>query len=199
MASLPHHYITAEEYLRRERQAETKSEYFDGQMFAMAGASRRHVVIAGNVTAALHAQLRGRDCEVYPADMRVKVSETGLYTYPDVVVACGEPEFEDSSLDTLLNPKVVVEVLSLSTERYDRGAKLAHYQRLSTLSDCILISQDRVSIDHYRRTSAGWIHAELNDLMARLEIQSIECTLSLEATYDRVERPLRAGDPGPPR
>ena len=117
--------ISPEEYLARERQAQTKSEYFDGEIFAMSGASEAHVLIVANVVTTLHDQLRGRDCRVYARDLRVKVSATRLYTYPDVVVVCGEARFEDERADTLMNPQVIVEVLSKTTQDYDRGAKLS--------------------------------------------------------------------------
>ena len=112
MSAVPKPFLTPQEYLSRERRAETKSEYLRGEMFAMSGASREHNLIATNVSAELQQQLRERPCEVYQADMRVKVSPTGLYTYPDVTVACGEPQFEDAEVDTLLNPTVLAEVLS---------------------------------------------------------------------------------------
>ena len=121
MSAVPKPFLTPQEYLARERQAETKSEYLRGEVFAMSGASRGHNLIATNVAGELRQRLRERDCEVYQGDMRVKVSPTGLYTYPDVTVVCGEPEFEDADVDTLLNPKVLVEVLSPSTADYDRG------------------------------------------------------------------------------
>src|SRR5262245_39479501 len=110
--------VSPEEYLRRERLAEYKSEYLNGEIFAMSGASRKHNLITGNVGAQLNQQLRGKNCESYISDMRVKVRAVGLYTYPDVVVVRGEPQFEDAEVDTLLNPTVLIEVLSTSTERY---------------------------------------------------------------------------------
>jgi Uma2 family endonuclease len=122
-------YCTPEEYLARERMAEAKSEYRDGEAYAMAGASRAHNLITGNIFAQFHAALRNRPCETYMNDMRVKVAKSRLYTYPDVVVVCGEPRFEDSKGDVLLNPTVIVEVLSPSTASYDRGDKFFHYRR----------------------------------------------------------------------
>src|SRR5205807_4146795 len=115
--------LTAAEYLEIERAAETKHEFFNGEMVAMAGASPEHVLITANITGALWAQLRRGPCRVYSVDLRVKVNDTGLYTYPDVVVVCGEPQFEAPRRDTLLNPTLIVEVLSSSTEAYDRGDK----------------------------------------------------------------------------
>src|SRR5437870_1310644 len=133
--------FSPEEYLALEREAEYKSEYVDGFIIAMSGTSRRHSLIAGNVFAAIHAAIRGRPCEVHTSDLRVKVTATGLYTYPDVVALCGEPRFEDEVLDTLLNPDVIVEVLSESTEAYDRGKKAARYRRLESLQEYVLIAQ----------------------------------------------------------
>jgi Uma2 family endonuclease len=135
--------VTPNEYLILERQAPYKSEYRDGQIVAMSGASRQHNIITANVVAELHAQLKQRSCTVLPSDMRVKVTSTGLYTYPDVVVVCGEALFDDNQQDTLLNPTLIVEVLSKSTEAYDRGDKFKHYRHLPSLAEYLLISQDK--------------------------------------------------------
>ena len=140
MSTAPKTYLTQADYLHRERAAEGKSEFYRGEMFAMAGASREHNLIVGNLVTSLNLQLRDRDCQVYPSDMRVKVSPTGLYTYPDVSVACENPEFEDAQGDTLLNPRVLVEVLSDSTEAYDRGPKFEQYRQLASLRDYLLIN-----------------------------------------------------------
>ena len=140
-------YVSPEEYLRLERQAEYKSEYVNGEIFAMTGASRKHNLVAGNIFRELGQQLRSRQCEAYVGDMRVKVTATGLYTYPDVVVVCGEPKFEDTFVDTLLNPTLLVEVLSQSTERYDRIAKSSYYRTLDSLSEHLLVAQDEVRLE----------------------------------------------------
>ena len=144
-------FLTPEEYLAKERKALTKSEYRDGRMYAMPGASREHNLITGNTLVELHVQLRNRVCEVYPSDMRVKVSAAGTYTYPDIVVVCDEPLFDDTYFDTLLNPTVLVEVLSPSTAAYDRGEKFTSYQKLDSLCEYVLISQDSVCVEHYLR------------------------------------------------
>jgi len=123
MSALPTSYISPEDYLELERRAPTKSQYFKGEIFAMAGASERHISIVANITSSFVSQLKGRPCKVYPTDMRVRVAATGLYTYPDIVVLCGAPRFDDKNRDTLLNPVVIFEILSKSTESYDRGAK----------------------------------------------------------------------------
>jgi Uma2 family endonuclease len=135
MSAQPESFLTAQDYLVWERQQETRHEYLEGQVFAMTGASRAHNMLCANILASLHGQLRGKPCEIYVNDMRVKVSETGMYTYPDLVAACGEPRFEDQAVDTLLNPVLIIEVLSDSTERHDRGAKFTHYRSVVSLKE----------------------------------------------------------------
>jgi Uma2 family endonuclease len=180
-------YITPEEYLRLERQAEYKSEYVNGEIFAMSGASRKHNLVAGNIVAELNRQLRGKPCEVYPSDMRVKVTATGLYTYPDVVVVCGEPKFEDEYVDTLLNPTLLVEVLSQSTERYDRIAKSSYYRTLDSLAEHLLVAQDEVRLEQYVKQANGqWLLFECSSLDKVVELPSISCSLALRDVYDKV-------------
>jgi Uma2 family endonuclease len=186
MASDPRPRISPEEYLALERQAETKSEYLDGEIFAMTGASRRHNRLALNLAFALDTQLRENGCEVYVSDMRVKVAETGLYTYPDVAVACGEPQFEDAEVDTLLNPKVVVEILSKSTEGYDRGAKAEQYRALPSLAEYVLVSQDRIHVEHYLRQEDGWLLTETDRREGSVHLPSVGARLTLADVYSRV-------------
>ena len=191
--------LTPEEYLVRERKALTKSEYRNGQIVAMPGASRKHNLITVNISSGLHFQLQERTCEVYTNDMRVKVSTAGLYTYPDVVVVCDEPRFENKQFDTLLNPTVLVEVLSPSTEAYDRDEKFAayvaqmrrafaSYQKLDSLQEYVLVSQDRVRVEHYlRKPAARWELTEFRSLGDVLRLVSIRCELSLYAIYAKVQ------------
>ena len=187
MSAVPKPFLNPQEYLSRERRAETKSEYLRGEMFAMSGASREHNLIVGNVSRELGQQLRQRPCEVYQADMRVKVSSTGLYTYPDVTVVCGEPQFEDGEVDTLLNPTVLVEVLSPSTADYDRGGKFAHYRRLASLQEYVLISQDRPLVEHYvRQDSDQWLLTEQRGLEDMLVLPSIGCQIPLAEIYLKI-------------
>jgi Uma2 family endonuclease len=180
--------LTPEEYLALERTAEYKSEYLAGEIFAMAGASERHISIVANTMYLLVGQLKGRPCKAYSNDMRLKVSPTGLYTYPDIIVVCGAPMFADEQKDTLLNPTVLIEVLSESTEAYDRGKKFDHYRTLASVSDYLLISQDQRKIEHFvRQLDHRWLfsaHADLDDVV---EIASIACTLPLRDVYDKVE------------
>lgn len=137
---------TPEQYLERERSATYKSQYYRGEIFAMSGASREHNLVVANLLRTIGNQLLDRPCELYPSDMRVKVQDSGLYTYPDAVIVCGKPQFEDRHIDTLLNPLVLFEVLSESTEAYDRGAMSAQYRRLSPLrSWCLCLQQESTS------------------------------------------------------
>jgi Uma2 family endonuclease len=178
-----------EEYLALERKAEYKSEYLNGRIIAMSGASRWHNLIAGNLYRELSQQLRGRPCEAYTSDLRVKVSSTGLYTYPDITVACGDILFEDAEIDTLINPNVIVEVLSPSTEAYDRGEKFAHYRRLESLQEYVLVSQDRVRIEYYVRQGTQWVFSEASTLDETVRLGSIGCDLILRDIYEKVEFP----------
>ncbi|MCP5195609.1 MAG: Uma2 family endonuclease [Gammaproteobacteria bacterium] len=183
-------FITAADYLALERQADRKSEYLNGCIYAMSDASRNHNRITINLGAMLHTQLRGKSCEPFVNDMRVKVSPTGLYTYPDVIVACDEPRFEDDQLDTLLNPKVIIEVLSESTEKYDRGAKFAHYRTLDSLTDYLLVAQNQPSIEHFQRQADGsWRYSAAQGLEAEIDIPTIGCLLRLAEVYERITLP----------
>jgi Uma2 family endonuclease len=178
--------MTPEEYLAFERGSDARHEYFNGETYAMTGASRRHSLIQTSISSSLFQQTQERPCEVHGSDMRVKVSATGLYTYPDVAVVCGEAELEDSGLDTLLNPTVLIEVLSSSTEAYDRGRKFEHYQKISSLQEYLLVAQDRPRIEQYIRQPQGWAYREAVGLDAELTLPSIDCTLWLKAVYQKV-------------
>jgi len=180
-------YLTPEEYLAFERKATTKHEYLNGQIVAMSGASFAHNFITVNIATHLNIQLMNGECRVATSDMRVKVTEIDAYFYPDVVVVCGEPVPEDNVFDTLLNPTVIVEVLSPSTETYDRGEKFEYYQQIASLKDYILISQDKVHIEHYCRQGAGWLQTEFQELSDVLSLRSIDCELRLQDVYRRVE------------
>ena len=185
--ALPEDVMTPEAYLAFERASAEKHEYYDGEVYAMTGASATHNLIVGNVVASLHAQLRQRPCLVYPSDMRVKTLSTILYTYPDVSVVCGEPQFEDAAADTLLNPAVIVEVLSPSTERYDRGKKFQHYRTLVSLQEYVLIAQDGPRIERFtRQADDTWLLADAAEMGAALALESIQCNLALADVYEKV-------------
>ena len=179
--------VSPEEYLRLERQAAYKSEYLNGEIFAMSGANRQHNLIAGNIFGELRQQLKNRPCQSYVSDMRVKVSSNGLYTYPDVIVVCGEPEFEDKELDTLLNPTVLIEVLSQSTERYDRIAKTSYYRTIESLREHLLVAQHEVRLEQYLRQSDGqWTQMQYTSTSEVVQLTSIDCSLQLTDIYDKV-------------
>lgn len=179
--------MTPEEYLAAERKAETKSEYFGGEVFAMVGASKRHNLIAANIIRVLGNQLLERPCNVYPSDMRVKVSATGKYTYPDIVVACEPERFDDTENDTLLNPVVIVEVLSVSTEAYDRGKKFEQYQQIESLTEYILVAQEPYRIEQYvRQSGKEWRYSEYHDAEEVIKISVIGCELVLKDAYAKV-------------
>lgn len=182
-----HTFLTPEEYLAFERKATTKHEYLNGQIVAMSGASFAHNFLTMNVANQLYNQLIGGECQVATSDMRVKVTEIDSYFYPDVVVVCGEPRAEDDTFDTLLNPVVIVEVLSPSTEVYDRGEKFEHYQQIASLKDYILISQDEVHVEHYCRQGSKWLRSEFRELEEVLSLLSVGCELRLQDVYRRVE------------
>lgn len=188
MAVDPKPYLSPNEYLATERRSVTRSEYLDGEVFAMAGASRWHNLLVTNLTRELSQQLKARPCEVYSTDGRVYIPATGLYTYPDVVVVCGEPRFQDGEMDTLLNPILIVEVLSPNTEAYDRGEKFEHYQTIESLAEYVLVAQDRPRIDQYVRQDGGhWLLTAASSLEASLALPSIQCQLSLAEVYDKVD------------
>jgi len=179
--------ITAREYLELERRADVRHEFYDGEIFAMAGASRAHSLIVANLVAALLPQAKTRGCELYPNDMRVRVPSTELYTYPDLVLVCGEPEFEDSEHDTLLNPVLIVEVLSPSTESYDRGEKFAHYRTIPSLVDYLLIDQQRLSVEHYVRHENGhWLFTAADQRGGAVTLVALEHRLELAEIYDGI-------------
>ena len=183
-------YLTPADYLAFEREADIKHEYCNGQLYAMSGASRAHNLISLNIAGELRAQLKGRTCEVYMSEMRVLVDAARSYRYPDVVVACDVPRFQDDVFDTLLNPTVIVEVLSLSTEARDRGEKFAEYAQLVSLRDYVLVAQKAVHVEHYLRQGTRWVSRECRDLDAVLQLESINCALPLRDIYEKVKVPM---------
>jgi len=174
MTAVPRAKLTPAEYLAAERKAAFRSEYLNGEMFAMAGASYPHTRINDNLIIALGARLKGGPCFPLSRDMRVKVSRTGLYTYPDALVVCGQPEFEDGQRDTLLNPQVVIEVLSESTESYDRGAKFRHYQQVPSLREYVLIAQDEPVCERFvRQPDETWVLTTVTGLDRELAFGTV--------------------------
>ena len=186
MASLPQIRYTPEQYLARDRKADHRSEYVNGEILAMAGASREHNLIVTNLVREGSFALRGKPCETYFNDMRVQVNQT-RYAYPDLVIACGQPQFIDGQLDTLTNPIVILEVLSPTTESDDRSWKFAHYRRRETLTDYVMLSQCQRFAEHYTRQDEQWVLTEAAGLDAVLRLASVGCDLPLPAVYERVE------------
>jgi Uma2 family endonuclease len=188
MSAIPKTKLTPEEYLDFERKSEERHEYFNGEVFAMSGTKRNHNVIAWNIGGELRQKLKGKNCEAYPAGMRVFVPETGLYTYPDLVVVCGEPKFQDNVFDTLLNPNLLIEVLSESTESYDRGKKFQHYRSIESLQEYVLVAQDEARIEKYVKQGDGFsLLSEAVGLESAIKFDSINCDIRLSEVYDKID------------
>jgi Uma2 family endonuclease len=180
--------LTPEQYLEIERKAEFRSEYYKGEMFAKAGASDPHNLIATNLTRELSQQLRKKPCYTYSHDMRVCVSASGLYTYPDVFAVCGEPQFLDDRQDNLLSPSLIVEVLSESTERYDRGKKFEHYRHIDSLREYLLVASEGIGAELFTRQPDGhWLLTIADRLEDTMEIPSIDCRLTLADIYEKTQ------------
>jgi Uma2 family endonuclease len=186
-------FLSPEEYLARERQAEIKSEYYDGEIFAMSGGSEAHSLIAVSVSTALFVQLTDRPCKVYNSDMKVRAAEAQPYAYPDVSVVCGEAEFADAERDVLLNPMVIIEVLSPGTEAWDRGGKFQRYQQMASLQEYVLIAQDQPRVERYERQGdEQWLLTVATGLNGMLSLRSIGCELALAEVYRKVTFPERS-------
>jgi Uma2 family endonuclease len=186
------------EYLAFERAAPDKHEYADGELFAMSGCTRAHSLIAGNLAGELRAALLDRPCEVHASDMRVKITTTSRYVYPDISVACGDIAFEDEHVDTLLNPRVIVEVLSDSTEAYDRGDKFAHYQRIPSFTDYVLVSQKDVRVEHFQRQSDGkWLLTILGP-GSQLALEAVGVSVPVDRLYLKVQLPAASAEGASP-
>lgn len=181
-------HVTPDEYLAAERLSEYRSEYLDGDVCPMTGGSANYIRIVANLTYGLLNQLHDRDCDVLPTEMKVRLQESRKFFYPDVVVVCGELQYHDSRKDIILNPDLVVEVLSPSTEAFDRGAKFEAYQTIDSLKEYLLFSQDKPRVEQFVKSGNGkWTYAAVEGLESSLALPSIECTLSLSAVYKRVE------------
>jgi Uma2 family endonuclease len=179
--------IGEDEYLELERRSETKHELVKGQIVAMAGATFEHNTLAANTLAALGVLLRGKGCRAVGSDQRIHIPATGLFTYPDVTVVRGTPEFHSKDRDTLTNPRVLVEVLSDATERYDRGAKFAHYRSIPSLAEYVLVAQDEPRVEHFRRVETGqWLLTVASGEGARVELPALGCTLLVSDLYEGV-------------
>jgi Uma2 family endonuclease len=180
---------TLEEYIAIEEASEIKHEFRDGQILAMAGASPEHAGITGDLTYLIRSQLRGGSCRVYPADLRVRVTPGGRYSYPDLVVSCDTPVFDDTKPQALINPRLIIEILSESTATYDRGDKFHAYRQIASLTDYVLVAQDRASIEHYQRQGESnlWLYQAVEGLDATLVIGGLNLTLPLVDVYAQVD------------
>ena len=188
MSSLQKPHYTPEQYLEMEREADFKSEYLSGEIFAMAGAGESHNLIVTNIVRELSTRLKGRPCRTYPSDMKVEVGPAGLFSYPDASVVCGEPRFHDGKREMLQNPTLIVEVLSPSTEAYDRGIKFAQYRRIESLTDYLIISPNEFRVEHFvRQPDNHWLLSEVTSEEQAVVIASIDCELPMSEVYDRVE------------
>jgi Uma2 family endonuclease len=186
MASVSNYYLSPEEYLALERKAEFKSEYIDGVVYAIAGASTRHNLIVANIIITIGAQLKGRPGRVYPSDLKVRVPNPKRYFYPDVSVVCGEDEFADDEQDIILNPTLIVEVSSETSAAFDRGKKFLSYQQIGSLEEYLLVSQDETLVEGYaRQGNDTWLYTKVTGLEGSLTLSSIECTLALKDVYDK--------------
>jgi Uma2 family endonuclease len=191
-------YFSPGEYLTFERGTDARHEYLDGHVYAMAGESIEHSRICVNVAGELRARLKGRPCEVLSPNMKVVTSPSGLFSYPDVVVICGEPQFYDERRDILTNPTVVFEVLSPSTEAYDRGEKFLRYRtQVEALREYVLVSQHRPLVEHYvRQPDGSWNYSSAGDPSEAIDLVSIDCRLPLAEIYDRIVFPAGVGGEG---
>lgn len=192
VSALPKRFFTPEEYLELEVKAEYKSQYVAGEIFAMSGVQPPHDRVVGNILAGLHLRFRGRSCDVFTSDIRVRAAAGDMYTYPDVTALCGEPKFEGKKNDppSLLNPAVIFEVLSPSTAAFDRGEKFARYRRLETLRHYVLVSADQMRVEHHQLRDDGvWVLNDLGEADDVLRLTSVDCELPLTEIYERVKLP----------
>ena len=195
MTALPKSKLTVAEYLAIERKAEFKSEFFNGEMFAMAGANRLHSFANENLTVRIGMQLKGTPCRTLSRDQRVRIGRTGLYCYPDLLIVCGPPEYSAEDPDTLVNPRVIVEILSDSTERYDRTTKFEHYQQLPSVMEYVMVSQHQPRCERFTRTADGvWTFIAFVGMDAKLELTSVPVQVPLADIYAGVVFPEAQSD-----
>ena len=190
MSAVPKRKLTAAEYLAIEKKAAFKSEFFNGEMFAMAGANRLHNIANENLSGELYAKLKGTLCRTLSRDQRVRVSRTGLYCYPDLIIVCGPPEYSTEDPDTLVNPRVIIEVLSDSIERYDRTTKFQHYQQLPSVMEYVMVSQHQPMCERFSRSADGsWAFVAFVGISTKLELTSVPVQVPLEDIYAGVTFP----------
>jgi len=187
MASLPRQFVNPEEYLAAERGADMRSEYVDGVVYAMAGASERHNAIVANLIIAIGVRLRGGPCRVYPSDLKVGLQNRTRFFYPDVSIVCGGPLYIDDQKDVILNPVVIAEVLSEATDGFDRGRKFLSYQQITSLQEYVLVEQDEVRVETFKRGLDGnWVYSKVSDIGKSMTLKSINCEIPLSEIFERV-------------
>jgi Uma2 family endonuclease len=185
-------FMTVEEYLAFERDHEVKHEYIAGHVHAMSGASAAHNIIAANTLVALHNHVRQRNCIVFPSDMRLGIPDQDIYVYPDIMVVCGDVQFGDNEQDTILNPVIIIEVLSPSTEQYDRGTKAQYYRSIPSLQEYLLIAQEERCLEHFVRYSEHqWLLSEITDDQGSVYLTSIDYTIQLDEVYEKIIKRVR--------
>lgn len=190
MRAVAEEFVSEEEFARLEESSNTKHEYYQGRLYAMSGGSNRHAVLCTNAAITTGSRLRGKPCRAVGSEQRVKIEATGLQTYPDVSVYCPPARFEGKSDEVLLNPVLIIEVLSPSTENYDRTTKFAHYQQISSLTDYLLITQDRVLVEHFHRQDAdGWLLRSYNARESSIALPDFDLVLPLDELYEDVDAP----------
>lgn len=188
MTAIPKTKISPEEYLHLERTSKDKHEFFKGEIFAMAGAGNNHNIITANLIITIGSFLKGKSCTIYPSDMRLHIPENGLYTYPDLMVVCGPKSFLDEKKDTILNPVLIVEVLSPGTESYDRGDKFRFYRSIASLQEYLLVDSRQYNVEKYVKNELGeWVLSDSQDLQSSILLSSIGYTLALQDVYAQVE------------
>ncbi len=188
MSAVPKRKLSTAEYLDSERAAAFRSEYFRGETFAMAGASKAHNTLSTNLVVEAGTRMKGGACQIWSTDQRLKIDRTGLYTYPDLVIVCGQPEYDSEDQDTLVNAQVVVEILSPSTERYDRGAKFGHYQQLPSVREYVLVSQDRKQVERFvRQPDETWVLTKFADPDGVFEFATVPIRIPMCDLYARVQ------------
>lgn len=188
MSAVTKRKLSVADYLAFERSAEQKHEFLNGEAFAMAGASREHNILKENLSVELGGRLKGGPCRTFSSDQRVKVERTGLYTYPDLVIVCGQATYDPDDRDTLVNPQVIFEILSPSTESYDRGAKFRHYQRLPSVKEYVLVSQDQVQLERFvRQPDETWVLKTFDGEDGEFSLVTVAVTVPLADLYRGVE------------
>ena len=181
-------WISPEDYLHIERRSTYRSEYVNGEMFAMAGATRQHNRISSNLVSEINLHIKSSDCNIYSSDLRVHVPSTGYFTYPDIVITCGKEEFTDAHNDVLVNPLVIMEILSDSTASIDRGKKFEQYRELASFVEYLLVEQRTPHIEQYILYDAQeWRYRTVRGIDEQVRIQTIDCTLSLRDIYHKVD------------